>query len=209
MVPAAEGDLIGVGIKVGSGVGRAVCVVIEYPAGKLFGDPEVAVVVRLKRKALRAVKAHAFVPAEMTGDEQPVKGLLDGNDGQVKGVICLRLIGVVSISAACALLDDHALGAEAGEKVLVGKVVELGFWIAEGEKPFIGFNQLRVGAGLFERPVHAVGAEKQKAAGNDDGEDGERRADELGVREAILDRLDGAALRTAIDFASLLRRTIR
>ena len=97
----------------------------------------------------------------------------------MEGVIRLRLIGVVDISAACALFDDHALGAEAGEKVFIGKVVELGFRIAEGEEPFIGFDHLRVGAGLFRCPVHAVRAEKQEAAGNDDGEDGEQRADEL------------------------------
>ena len=115
----------------------------------------------------------------MAGDEQPVKGPLDGNDGQVEGVIRLRLIGVVDISAACAPFDDHTLGAEAGEKVLVGEVVELGFGIAEGKEPFMGFDHLCVGAGLFGRPVHAVGAEKQDATGNDDSEDGEQRADEL------------------------------
>ena len=57
------------GINVRGGIGRAVRTVIEHPAGELFGKPGVAVVVWLKGKALRAVKAHAIVPAKMTGDE--------------------------------------------------------------------------------------------------------------------------------------------
>ena len=97
----------------------------------------------------------------------------------MESIICLRLAVVVGVAAAGALPDEHTLGAEAGEEVPVGEVVELGFGIAESEEPFMGFDHLCVSAGLFGRPVHAVGAEKQEATGNDDSEDGEQRTDEL------------------------------
>ena len=178
-VPVAEAGLLCAGINVGSGVGRAVRTVIEHPTGESFGKPAAGVAVWLYGKALCAIEMCTFVPAEMIGEKQSAEGALDGDDSHVESIICLRLAVVVGIAAACALFDDHALGAETGEKVLVGEVVELGFGIAEGEEPFMGFDHLCVGAGLFGRPVHAVGAEKQEAAGNDDSEDGEQRADEL------------------------------
>ena len=86
---------------------------------------------------------------------------------------------VVGVAAAGALPDEHTLGAEAGEEVPVGEVVELGFGIAEGEEPFMGFDHLCVSAGLFGRPVHAVGAEKQEATGRVYNDVCNQRTDEL------------------------------
>ena len=68
-VPVAEAGLLCAGINVRGGIGRAVRSVIEHLTGEIFGKPAAVVVVRLERKALCAVKAHAIVPAKMTGDE--------------------------------------------------------------------------------------------------------------------------------------------